>query len=262
MTTDLTGTKVASNQPISLFSGHECAFVPSETRNCNNLMEQIPPTELWGTVYYFTPLASRTSYTIKIIAAHHSTTVDIYCNNTVTSYMINAGGVIPMTYHNQEICGVNANQAMLVTQFSHGYISDSQGDPMMTLIPATSHYTNSITSSTFEISNCTNHYINIILLASYYQPEMISITTAGGVNQSLDLLNWVPIMRNNVTEAYATQVNIPHGVFEVTHAKNSDLMTVVMYGFANCVSGGYGHPGWLMDQFNNGMYIRNFVLLN
>ena len=257
--TDLTGTKVTTNKPISLFSGVECSVIPSLIENCDNLMEQIPPTELWGTVYYFAPLASRTSYTIKIIAAYNSTTVDIYCNYTVNSYyIVNAGEFINVTYDNQEFCGVNANQVVLVTQFSHGYDSDSQGDPMMTLIPATSHYVNSITSSTFEISACTNHYINIIVLASYYQPEMISITTPEGIRQSLDSLNWVPIIRNNVTEAYAAQVKIPHGVFEVSYANKSALMTVVIYGFTNCVPndiGGYGHPGWLMDQLDNGMYV-------
>ena len=262
LTTDLTGTRITSKKPFSLFSGHECAFVPSQTERCDNLMEQIPPTELWGTVYYFAPLSSRTSYTIKIISAEHSTTVEIYCNDIVSNYIINAGEFIEVTYNNQEFCGVYANQVVLVTQFSHGYNSDSQGDPMMTLIPSTSHYTNSITSSTFEISNCYNHYINTIVLAGYYQPEMISITSTGGVSQSLDSLSWVPIMRNNVTEAYAAQVNIPHGVFEVTHANNSALITVIVYGFANCLSNdieGYGHPGWLMDQLNDGTYIHTYV---
>ena len=258
LSSDLTGTKVTTNKPITLFSGHECAFIPSNAEWCGNLMEQIPPTELWGTVYYFAPLATRTSYTIKIIAAYNSTTVDIYCSNSVSSHIINAGEFINMTYDNQEFCGVTANQVVLVTQFSHSYDSDSHGNPMMTLIPATSHYTNSITSSTVEITSCYDHYINIIILASYYQPEMISITTAGGVNQSLGSQSWVPIMRNGVTEAYAAQVNIPHGVFEVTHVNDSALMTVVVYGFVSRTSYhavGYGHPGWFMDQFNNGMYV-------
>ena len=263
LTTDLSGTRVTSNKPLSLFSGHECAFIPSETRSCDNLIEQIPPTELWGTVYYFAPFSSRTSYTIKIISAYDSTTVAVYCNDIVSNYIINAGEFIEVTYNNQEFCGLYANQVVLVTQFSHGYDSDSQGDPMMTLIPATSHYTNNIISSTFEISNCSNHYINIVVLAGYYQPEMISITSTGGVSQSLDSLSWVPIMRNNVVEAYAAQLSIPHGVFEVTHANSSTLMTVVVYGFTNCSPDdieGYGHPGWLMDQLNDGMYvIRTYV---
>ena len=86
---------------------------------------------------------------------------------------------------------------------------------------------------------------------------MISITTAGGVSQSIGSQSWVAIMRNGVTEAYAAQVNIPHGVFEVTHVNDSALMTVVVYRFVSrraFQAIGYGHPGWLMDQFNDGTY--------
>ena len=259
-TTDLTGTKVTSNKPISLFSGHECAFVPFITPSCDLIMEHIPPTVLWGNVYYFAPLASRTSYTIKIIAAYDSTAVDIYCNNTVQKYVIKIGRFITNTYSNQEFCGVYANKNVLVVQFSHGHQSDSQGDPMMTLIPATVHYTNTFTSSTFQISTpgnySHNHYINIVVLASYYQPEMISVTYRGELTHTLDSQNWVPIINNDVTDAYATQVKIPHGVFEVTHLNSSALMTTVVYGFAvrvGAVSGniadGYGHPGWLKPTY-------------
>ena len=259
--TDLTGTKVTSNKPISLFSGHECAFVPSTTPGCDLVMEHIPPTVLWGNVYYFAPLASRKSYTIKIIAAYASTTVKIHCINTSKEHNIKPGSFITRTYHHQEFCGVYANKNVLVVQFSHGYQSDSQGDPMMTLIPATFHYTNSIISSTFQMSThgnySHNHYINIIVLASYYQPEMISITYGGELTKTLDSQTWVPITRNNVTEAYATQVKIPHGVFEVTHLNSSALMTAVVYGFAvrlgafrGNIADGYGHPGWLKAALN------------
>ena len=261
LTTDLTGTKVTSNKPISLFSGHECAFVPSTTLSCDLVMEHIPPTVLWGNVYYFAPLVSRKSYTIKIIAAYASTTVQIYCNNDVKRYKIKSGRFITRKYRNQEFCGIYANKNVLVAQFSHGYQSDSQGDPMMTLIPATVHYTNSIVSSTFEIytqrNYSHNHYINIIVLASYYQPEMISITYGGELTKTLDSQTWVPITRNNVTEAYATRMKIPHGVFEVTHLNSSALMTAVVYGFAvrlgasyGNIADGYGHPGRLKAGLN------------
>ena len=265
-TTDLTGTKVTTNKPISLFSGHECAFIPYEVRSCDHLAEQIPPTELWGTVHYFAPLANRTSYMIKIVAANDSTTVNIYCNDTFTSDVIDAGEFINITYDYQEFCGVYADNKVLVAQFSLSFDTDSQGDPMMTLIPATSHYTDSITSSTFNTSSERNisysHYINIIVLADYFQPEMISITTKG-MNRSLDLETWEPIVRDNVTEAYGAQVaEMPDGIFHVAHSNKLALMTVVVYGFTLYLdtvapnrAEGYGHPGWLMDQFSIGMYV-------
>ena len=238
-TTDLTGTRVTTNKPVSLFSGHECASSP-----CDHLAEQIPPTELWGTVYYFTPIVNRISYVIKIIAAYNSTNVNIYCNGTSTSYYINAGGSISVTYYNQEFCGVYADKKVLVVQYS---LSNSQvRDSLMTLIPATSHYTDSITSTTIQTPMESNDdYINIVVLPDYYQPTMISLTTAGGISQSLDSLSWVPIVRNGVTEAYTAQVNIPHGIFEVTHVNSSALMTVVVNGVS------YGHPGFLRSHTNS-----------
>ena len=262
-TTDLTGTKVTTNKPISLFSGHECAFIPYSIFSCDHLAEQIPPTELWGTVYYFAPLANRSSYMIKIVAANDSTTVDIYCNDILTSDIINAGEFINITYDNQEFCGVYADNKVLVAQFGLSYYTDLQGDPMMTLIPATSHYINSITSTTFNTSEQNvsySHYINIIVLPDYFQPEMISIT-AEGRNRSLDSETWVPIIRDNVTEAYGAQVEMPDGIFRVVHFNKSALMTVVVYGFTLYLdtpspnsAEGYGHPGWLMDQLRIGMY--------
>ena len=272
---DLTGTKVTTNKPISLFSGHECV-INNAINFCDTLIEQLPPTKLWGRVYYFTPLAGWLNYRIKIIT-HASTVVNISCNNTVTMYTINAGGSLSLIYSNQQYCGVFASNVVLVTQFSYWQGSES----MMTLIPSTDHYTNSITSSTPNnyYSFSYNHYINIIILVGYYQPEMISITT-GGVSQSLDSLSWVPIMRNNVVEAYAVQVSISQGIFKVTHADMDALMTVVVYGVAVYSSTssaiypsdefpeGYGHPGWLMGQLHGmfdsnctytAIYIRSYI---
>ena len=181
---DLTGIKVTSDKQISLFSGHECV-INSASRRCDTLVEQIPPTRLWGRVYFFAPLAGWMSHKIKIMAAHDSTNIEIYCNNTINSYTVNARSFVNVTYNNYEYCGIYANQEVLVAQFSD--YRDSQS--MMTLIPAIDHYTDSITSSTpnnhYSLSTY-NHYINIIVLASYYQPEMISIISSGGVIQSLD----------------------------------------------------------------------------
>ena len=249
---DVTGTKVITNKPVSLFSGHQCVTNP--LRFCDTLIEQFPPTRLWGRVHYFAPLAGWSSYKIKILAAYDSTLVDIYCNNTSNSHTINAGRFLDITYNDQEFCEVYASQEVLITQFSN--YQDSQS--LMTLIPSTDHYTNSITSSIpnnyYSLSY--THYINVIVLPSYYQPHMISLTTAGGVSQTLESQSWVPIIVSNDTVAYAAQVNISHvpGLFEVTHLNSSALMTIVVYGLAlatelhlsDLLPEGYGHPGWLM----------------
>ena len=75
---DLSGTKVVTNRPVSVVSGHECGNVPSNVTFCSHLIEQIPPTALWGDVHYTAPLANKRSYTIKILAAYSFTFVSIY----------------------------------------------------------------------------------------------------------------------------------------------------------------------------------------
>jgi len=87
--------------------------------------------------------------------------------------------------------------------------------------------------------------------------------TAEGVNQSLNLEIWEPIVVDNVTEAYAAQVEMPEGIFTVVHLNKLAMMTVVVYGFTIYLdtlspnkADGYGHPGWLMDQLSIGMLLR------
>ena len=241
---DLTGIKIVTNQPVSVLSGHRCGKIPFNVSQCDHLVEQVPPATLWGRVYYTAPLATRRSYTVKVLAAYNSTTVDVYCNNTKKSYNISEGESINETLSMHEYCAIKSTKEVLVAQFSHGYFDDKHGsrngDPMMTLVPATNQYSNKFKLSTLEVPSNFTHYINIIVLAEYYQCDMIYLTS-GGVNRSLNMSQWTPIMLRNITEAYALQVNISKGVSEVFHCNTSALIATSVYGFANFSA--YGHPG-------------------
>ena len=201
---DLTGTKIVTNKPVSVYSGHECAFIPENIFGCDHLIEQVPPTISWGRVYYTAPLATRRSYTIKILAAYDSTIVDVYCNDTKSSYNLDEGKFISRRLVLQEYCTIYSNKEVLVAQFSNGASEDIvDGDPMMTLVPATLHYSNKFSFSTFYglRREGYTHFINIIVLAQYYQLDMIYLIS-GGVNRSLDTQEWVPVKVNNVTECH------------------------------------------------------------
>ena len=237
---DLSGTKVTTNKPVSVFSGHECGNVPWNVSFCNYLIEQIPPTTLWDRVFYISPLANNRSYTIKILAAYNSTNANVYCNNTMTSYSINEGEFINQTLSMQEYCAIHSNKKVLVAQFGHGqHKFKAIGDPMMTLVPSTNRYLSEFGFSTLHNSTF-NHYINIVVMAQYYQPNMIFLTV-GGVTRSLDKQQWVLITVNSITEAYATQVNISEGVTNIFHRDPESKMMVIAYGFAQGDS--YGHIG-------------------
>ena len=238
---DLTGTKIVTDKPVSVFSGHECVLIPRTTGGCDHIVEQIPPTAVWGNVFYISPLLTRRSYTIKILAAYNHTNVSLYCNDTLQFSTINEGESIVRMFTRKEFCAIHSDKKVLVAQLSHGQNDDgANGDPSMMLIPAKLHY-----ASKFSISTIRNpaisgyqHFLNIMVLAQYYHPDMIHIKI-GSIIQSLDVFPWVSIRVNNITEAYVLQVNIPEGVVEVIHADPAALMATTVYGFG--LYEGYGH---------------------
>ena len=240
---DLTGSKIVANKPVSVFSGHECANVPYDNYFCDHLVEQIPPTTLWGQIYYIAPLATRKSYTIKILAAHDSTNINVNCNNSLKSYIINEGEFLNITLQSQEYCALNSNENILVVQIAHGGDEDGIGDPMMILVPATSQYDYKFKFSVLQKVDY-DHYVNIVVMAQYYQPDMIYLI-AGKASRSLNTQQWIPVTVNNVIEAYITQMEITDldSVVEIIHSNSAALMTTIVYGFIDYH--GYGHPGGL-----------------
>ena len=239
--TDLSGTKITTDKPVSVFSGHECVLIPATVNGCDHIVEQIPPTAVWGKVFYISPLLTKGSYTIKILAAYNSTNVSFYCNDTLQFSTINEGESVVKTFTFEEYCAIHSSEVILVAQFSHGHDDDGvNGDPSMILVPATIHYVSKFSVSTIRNPAISDyqHFMNIIVLAQYHHPHMIYLKV-GSINQSLDVFTWAPIKVNNITEAYVLQVNIPEGVAEVIHTDPAALMTTTVYGFGSNV--GYGH---------------------
>ena len=238
-TYDLSGTKIVANKPVSVFSGHRYAYVPYNDGNRGYLIEQIPPTTSWGTTYYVAPLATRKSYTIKVLAAHDNTNVTMYCNGTAQSYSLNEKGHTTRTLDNQEYCAIHANKKVLVAQFS----GKNGEDPSMTLVPAINNFLSRFQFPTFHHPSDSYYYptyINIIVMAQYYQPESIYLAT-GGSKRPLNKHKWKPFIVNNVIEAYSTKIPVLHGIVEIIHTDVTALMTTMVYGVA--ARNGYMHPG-------------------
>ena len=242
---DFTGSKIVANKPLSVITGHECAFVDSGS--CDHLLEQVLPTALWGLKYYIAPIASA-AHTLKIIAAQNSTIINLICNGTQSDYQMHEGQVLQGNFYNQ-YCAIHSNKKISVALISHGSVI---GDPMMVLIPAVNDYSNKIVSSTnshLEFPGY-KHYLNIVVLAEYFQTDLIYLN-AGGINQTLTSYSWVPIVVDGITEAYGTQIklNIDDEMFQITHSNPSALMSAIVYGFNLQTDTtntnrkvGYGHP--------------------
>ena len=240
---DLTGIKIVTDIEVSVFSGHQAGGIIPESEG-DHLIEQIPAVKFWGKEHYTAPLATRNGYSIRILAAYNFTRVDIFCN-VINESFINEfeGSFITKHFSHQEYCAIHSNNSVLVAQFSH--TENNHGGAMMTLVPATTQYLHRLDFSTIRyVPDNYCHYITIIVMEQYFQPELIYLT-AGGKNASLHSMNlsYTPISVNGSQKAIVTRVNVSEGVLQIIHANASALITAIAYGFADRT--GYGHPAGL-----------------
>ena len=244
---DLTGTKVTSNRPISFFSGDQCTYVPSGVPYCDQIVEQLPPVEAWGRQFATAPLKTRMSFDVfRFVASENTTTVSISCvlsNGTqgyVDTFRLSEGGFVDVEVRSTHFCWIEADKSILILQFAVGQGADFVlSDPFMALVPAVSHYINSLTLPIVNSSlNNFTHYLNIIIPAEHYQPDQIFLD--GQSLQSL-ALEFVAIVHNGETMAYATQVEVSATTHTLVHGNTGGIIGVTAYGFADHAS--YGHIG-------------------
>jgi len=85
----MTGTKLVSDKPIAVFSGHECANVPDATCCCDHLEEQIAGVRLWGKTFVASRMPVRNvadpEPTLwQIYASEDQTLVEVHADANVT----------------------------------------------------------------------------------------------------------------------------------------------------------------------------------
>lgn len=156
---DLTGTLISSNKKISVFSGHQCSYVPQEILACNFLAEQLLPNQFAGTTFFVSPLSMRSKYSIKIIAHDANTILVINGNEGI---LLNRGESYENNALNENLT-IKSGKPAIVTQFSQGNRNgDSVGDPMMILVRPENIYQKSYDINIPKLDNFEN-FVNIII---------------------------------------------------------------------------------------------------
>ena len=156
---DLTGTMISSNKKISVFSGHQCSYVPQEILACNFLAEQLLPKQFAGNTFFVSPLQMRSKYSIKIIGQDENTILVV---NGKDGILLNKGEA----YQNDNLdenLTIKSGKPITVTQFSQGNRSgDNVGDPMMILIRPENIYQTSYDINIPNLENFEN-FVNVII---------------------------------------------------------------------------------------------------
>ena len=268
---DISGTRVITNKPVSVFSGHECANVPLQSFGCDMLIEQIPPTYTWGTEVVTLPLITRKDYVIKIIASQQSTVVDVtYTGDaigsakSISTFTLNSGQFRELVVRDYAL--IKSNWPIAVFQISRSFLADNniRSDPFMLMVPSRQQYLNgyTIVSAPFRddlegrIPNLVayTHYINIVVPAEFFNANQIVGNRGSPIAPAS---SYSPIRySNNKVWGYGALLRLYSGAQIIKHLNRNAVLSVVVYGFTTQMS--YGYCGGLhYPTISNGEIICN-----
>ena len=129
--TDVTGVFVTADKPVSVMSGHQCAYVPVSVGPCDFLMEHIPPISALGSHYVLAPLMGRQSgYIYRVVATSlgmTNITISDGQNESLLAGQFYEGDVTT----NDRVITITADKPVMVSQYTKGRTSDTVGNPCM-----------------------------------------------------------------------------------------------------------------------------------
>lgn len=230
-TADFTGSLIISSKPVSVFSGHQCGIVPRRALACDHLVEQIPPTNTWGTRFLTTPLATRTGGDIfRILAANDGTAVQIDGNIVA---QLKRGKFKQVNLASGTFHEIMTSKPSLVIQYSKGTSGDKKrSDPFMMIIPPVEQFGSDYVISTPSADPVSfENYINIVAPTNQLNGLLLDNTQ-------------IPPDRFTVigsTEYSGAQLTISTDTHEIKHDLPNVPFGVYSYGFA--ASDSYGYPG-------------------
>ena len=250
---DISGTRIIANKPISVFSGHECANIPSAIPPCDMLIEQIVPIDTWGTEVVTIPLRTRSADIIKVFASHDSTTVNVTRTNISSgiimvtsdpSFTLNRNQFMELVISDYTL--IQSNNSIGVFQFSRSYPTDGNiiSDPFMMWVPPCEQYRDSyaVAPAPFDPSiegSITGrvayvNYTNIAVPAKYFNASMITVN-----NNPINSSEFSAIRRaDNSIWGYGAQLPLDEGAQIIRHQDPNGALSVTLYGFSNQMSWG------------------------
>ena len=249
---DISGTRITSDKPISVFSGHECANVPINNQPCDILIEQNTPIDTWGTEVVTIPLKTRSGDLIRVFASQDGTTVDVI-RTDISSGMVTSNPSFRLNANQfkelliEDFSLIQSNNPIAVFQFSRSFTADDVlvSDPFMLLVPPCEQYHDSYVVATAPFDPSIEgtvggrvayvNYSNIAVPAEHFNASLITVN-----NNTINPSEFKPIRRaDNSVWGYGAQLVLNEGAQVIRHQDSNAALSVTMYGFSNQMSWGY-----------------------
>ena len=238
---DLTGTRIVSNRPLTVISGHQCAQIPTIEPFCEPLYIHVPPTASWGQAFLLAPFAGRTSsVNFKLVTSQNNTAIAYRCG-TEQSQGITlslAGDSSILAFLGTPFCYLTATSPILVAQVGSGYNTDERGDPAVALVsPITGHV--SRTQFFTPSDNFPQNFISVTVQAQFFNVSHILLDG----NRLVCMGSWSAIqdITSDVAVGYGCTANVTSGSHNVTHEIEGGVLSVAAYGWNSNPQLGYAY---------------------
>ncbi|XP_061572588.1 IgGFc-binding protein [Cololabis saira] len=139
---DLSGSRVSSQHPVAVFTGHSCAWRFSR---CDHVYEQLLPANRWGTSFIVPPLSFQKKYDTAYLQASQPTRVTVHHGKREYNFALSKGEVKPINYHDPETLFIQSDHGIQVFLFFNGVKigSSKYYDPFLTTIVPTDRFCSS-----------------------------------------------------------------------------------------------------------------------
>ena len=225
---DLTGTKIISDSPLTIISGHEAARVPAGTSDADPIVTQLTPTITWGKTFLLPPHMGRNNgQSYKVIATNNKTNAVKTCGKNYTSEHIKFDENDTNWFYtsNNVYCSIISDQPIYVAQIgvSAQYGGGNFGDSSLNTVPPIEQYEHSTQFSTL-LSSGTSCYSVVVPNDAYFNHSLL-------INSNLINPSWVLIYGSDGTVygyGYSTSFN---GTNTIAHPNPNGKLFVSIYGW-------------------------------
>ena len=280
-TVDLLGTRIASNKPIAVFTGHN---------------QQVPPQVTWGRLFFTVPIPGRYSGDhYRVATVTNNTEITLTCrtlanstptmetvavdfkNATETGFaMFNTtpGTLRNSTLRKQNLqwCCIESNNPILIMQYKFGSTDDKGrqdsdavtfGNPLMTIIPPVVQYLNTYTLPTEKQLRENQFDVGYTIAIPRDDTFFRSPAQDGSkivMNEVPIVPNsdegWIEIFCNGQVCGYSARVeHAPDGELTIRHVDPHAAFSFWIHGIAGVVSHGF-NAGFKLDAVGCKFYIN------
>ena len=239
--TEMTGTYIRSDKPISVIVGAFDVYIPRENLDKGHgvILEQLLPISSWGIDHIVPPFQQTPNgWILRILAINASTNIAMTdCGGQATSPLsLDSKEYMDITVNgtSQNLCLIRANQSIQVMQYVAGSRPNGQdGDPSMTIIPAVKNYHGNTTVSVNKTTNRMRYFGDVVVLGEETPMLQFNGSSVPEINRTCYPISSRPIegsesaLRNERFCYYSTELQ--NGVYHVTHGNQSARFWVRLY---------------------------------